>query len=910
MPGEISEKALPVPFEAGPVLDVLPVGITIQDRAGNLVYANAAGAALLGYASRPEVTKTEPNRILARFEFVTEDGDAVPVESLPGRRALRGEEPDELVLRVRNVETGEESWRAVTAIPIRDEHGTVAFAVNIFRDVTTEKRAYLRLTTKDTVTRILAESATLEEATPRIMEAICRAFHLDLGQIWRVDEAENLLRFVEGWRAPGVDVQRFVNLSRETTFEPGVGLPGRVWATGEAAWIADVQEDENFPRAPVAAEVGLHGAFGFPILQPGRILGVVEFFSRGVRAPDRDILHLMRNLGMQIGAYIERRRVEEDQRFLLGAGDVLSESVGWEETLERVTRLAVPRIADTCVVYIRNDETGEIARVALEDRSVEGLAESLRKYRLDPEAPEGVPKVIRTGRPELQPEADPVLLAADVDDPATLAAELEAMAPRSWMCVPLTARGRTFGAASFITSISSRRLDEHDLALALDLARRAAVEVDNASLFRAEQAAQYRLAFLAEASRILSGSLDYKRTLQRLVQVAVPQLADWCGIDIVEEEDGSIRQVAVAHVDPDKIDIAREFRRRYPPDPDAPSGLPKVLRTGEPEHYSEVTDEMLIQTARDEDHLHALRALAIRSMMIVPLTARGRTFGALTMVAAESGRRYGERDLIFAVDLARRAGVAVDNARLYRQRAHVARTLQRSLLPPQLPTIPGIQLAARYRPAGEGVDIGGDFYDVFPLGNGEWALLIGDVCGKGVEAAAVTGLARYGLRTILHNRQTAADALEALNDEMRTSAGTSTFCTVAYAQLVPDGRSFSATVVCAGHPTPLVLRASGRVERAGEPGTLVGVLEDMELHPRSVSLSPGDTLFMYTDGLVEGLAGDEGAEALLSGFLAGCSGQAAEGIADSVDRAMGDAADHPRDDSAFLIVRVEPAGTG
>jgi PAS domain S-box-containing protein len=907
VPGEVSQQAVPVPFEAGPALDALPVGITVQDRNGNLVYANAAGAILLGYPSGPVVTRTEPSKIVARFEFVTEEGDPVPIDSLPGRRALRGEEPGELVMRVRNVESGEESWRAVTAIPIRDERGNVGFAVNVFRDITAEKRAHLRLTAKDTVTRILAESATLEEATPRIMEAISRAFQWDLGQMWRVDETENLLRFVEGWRAPGVDVEGFVRLSRQTTFQLGVGLPGRVWASGEAAWIVDVQEDENFPRAPVAAEVGLHGAFGFPVLQRGKLLGVMEFLSRGIRAPDRDILQLMGNLGIQIGAYIERRQADEDRRFLIGVGDALSESMGWEETLERVTRLAVPRIADSCVVYIRDEETAKIARVALEDRSVEGLAESLQKYTLQPEAAEGVPKVIRTGRPELHPEADPALLAADVDDPAGLAAELETMAPRSWMCVPLTARGRTFGAVSFVTSVSHRRLEEHDLALAMDLARRAAVEVDNAALFRAEQAAQYRLAFLAEASRILSGSLDYKRTLQRLAQVAVPQLADWCGIDMLED-DGSIRQVAMAHVDSEKIEMAREFRRRYPPHPDAPTGLPNVLRTGKPEHYPEVTDETLIQAAQDEDQLRLLRELGLRSVMIVPLTARGRTLGALTMVAAESGRRYGERDLIFAVDLARRAGVAVDNARLYRQRAHVARTLQRSLLPPELPAIPGVQLAARYRPAGEGIDIGGDFYDVLPLANGEWAVLIGDVCGKGVEAAAVTGLARYGLRTILHNGQTAADALEALNDEMRISAEASTFCTVAYAQLIPDGGSFTATVVCAGHPTPLVLRSSGLVERAGEPGTLVGVLEDLELHPRSVPMGPGDTLFMYTDGLVEGLAGDEAAEALLRGFLADCSGQEAEAIADSLDRALGDAAVRPRDDSAFLVVRVEPAG--
>jgi PAS domain S-box-containing protein len=894
-------------LEAASVLDALPLGITIQDRNGNLIYGNAAGAALLGYSSGSALAQADPRQVLARFEFVDEEGEPVPLESLPGRRAIRGEDPGELVVRVRNVETGEESWRAVAAIPIRDEHGNVTFAVNIFRDITAEKRIQIRLTAKDSVTRILWESATLEEATPRIMEAICRAFQWDLGQMWRVGEAENVLRYVEGWRAPEVDVESFERLSRQTVFQPGEGLPGRVWASGEAVWIPDVQEDGNFPRASVAAEVGLHGAFGFPVFQGGRLLGVMEFLSRRLRVPDRAVLQLMGILGIQLGAYIERRQVDEVQRFLIGAGDALSESVGWEETLERVTRLAVPRLSDTCVVYVRDDETGEIARVALEDRSVEGLAERLKRFRLRPDAAEGVPRVVRTGRPELHAEADPALLAADVDDPPGLAAELEAMAPRSWMCVPLTARGRTFGAVSLITSVSQRRLEKHDLDLAMDLARRAAVEVDNASLLREEQAAQRRLAFLAEASRILSGSLDPKRTLQRLAHVAVPQLADWCAVDMLAE-DGSIHQVAVAHRDPDKVEVARELRRRYPPDPAAQSGIGNVLRTGQPEHYPEITEEMLVQAAPDEEHLRLIRELQLRSMMIVPLAARGRTLGALTMVAAESGRSFGERDLFFAVDLARRAGVAVDNARLYRQSAHVARTLQRSLLPPELPAIPGIELSARYHPAGEGMDIGGDFYDVFSQADGDWAVIIGDVCGKGVEAAAVTGLARYGLRAILHNGQSVGEALEALNDEMRTTSGTPTFCTVAYAQLSPAEGSVAAKVVCAGHPTPLVLRATGEVERAGAPGTLIGVLEDLELDPQSILLGPGDALFLYTDGVVAGLAGEEAAEALLSGFLAGCGGLDAEGIADSLDRALGDAATRHRDDSAFMVVRVAPSG--
>jgi PAS domain S-box-containing protein len=896
------------PFDIAPALDAVPVGITVQDRTGKLVYVNDAGAILLGFPPGLSVEDSTSGRILARFEFVTEEGDPVPLDTLPGRRVLRGEDPPELVIRVRNVETGEESWRVVSATGVRDEHGEVAFAVNTFRDITREKQLQQRLGAQYAVSRILVEAESVRAAGPRILEAICRELWWDAGLLWWLDDRREALRFQDAWHRGTAPLADFVDRSRELTFRRGATLPGRIWERPEADWVRDVREDPDFIRAKEVEEAGLRGACGFAVTRGQDVLGVMEFYSREVRTPDPELMKTLATLGSQIGLLASREEAQEGQRYLLAGGDVLSESIGWEDTLRTVASLVVPRLADTCVVYVKDLETGEITRVAIEDVAGAELAETLPRHRIEPDAEEGVPKVIRTGNPELHPEADVALLAADVEDPDSLQAELEIMPVRSWMCVPLTARGRTFGAVSLVTSVSGRVLDERALAVAQDVARRAAVEVDNASLFRAEQEAQRRLAFLAEASRILSSSLDVDRTLRRLAELAVPQLADWCAVDILEE-DGSIRQVAVAHVDPDKVQMARDLRRRYPPDPDAPTGLPAVIRSGKPEMYREITDELLVQSAQDEEQLALARELQLRSVIIVPLTARGRTLGALSMVAAESGRRYGERDLIFAVDLARRAGVAVDNARLYRRSAHVARTLQRSLLPPQLPPIPGVQLAARYRPAGEGIDIGGDFYDLFEAGEGRWAVLLGDVCGKGVEAAAVTGLARHTIRTLVHQGNSAEDALRGLDEEMRQSGLTpaSTFCTVAFAELIPGDGWVEATIVCAGHPLPLLLRRDGRVERAGAPGTLIGVLPELHFEPRTVRVQAGEALLLYTDGLVEGLAGDEGAEAVLRGFLADCAGLDAESIADAVDRSLGDRATAARDDSAFVVVRVEPS---
>ncbi|MBD2740196.1 PAS domain-containing protein [Coleofasciculus sp. FACHB-1120] len=171
--------------------------------------------------------------------------------------------------------------------------------------------------------------------------------------------------------------------------------------------------------------------------------------------------------------------------------------------------------------------------------------------------------------------------------------------------------------------------------------------------------------FLGEATTLLTSSLDYQTTLETLAQLAVPQLADWCSIDMLDENQ-TIRRLAVVHQDPSKVDWAYQLQERYPPDPDAPYGLPNVLRTGEAELYAEVPDSLLVEVARDAEHLEILRNIGFTSAMVVPLVARGRTLGAITFTSAESGRHYGQADLTFACELARRAALAVDNAGLFK----------------------------------------------------------------------------------------------------------------------------------------------------------------------------------------------------------------------------------------------------
>jgi PAS domain S-box-containing protein len=411
--------------------------------------------------------------------------------------------------------------------------------------------------------------------------------------------------------------------------------------------------------------------------------------------------------------------------------------------------------------------------------------------------------------------------------------------------------------------------------------------------------------FLSDSSAVLGSSLDTAQVLRHVASLAVPEVADWCAVDVVA--DGLIDRVALAHHDPSMVDMAEEFRTRYPPDPRGQTGVPAVLRSGRPELYPEIPDELLRSSAPDDEQYRLVKGIGMRSAMIVPMVARGRSVGALSFVSGPSGRRFDQRDLELAEELARRCAIAIDNARLFSERAYIARTLQQSLLPAELPEIPGIEAAARFRPTGEGIQVGGDFYDLFESGGRGWTVVMGDVCGKGPDAAAVTALARYTLRAAAMRERLPSRSLRLLNEALLRQRDDRRFCTVAYAYLEAHDGGVRVGVASGGHPLPMLLRADGTVEAVGEPGTLLGVLPDPNLEDRSLALSPGDALVFYTDGVIEGRGADASLdEEALRRLLAGCAGAGADAIAAEVETAA--IAAHrgpPRDDIAVLVLRVE-----
>ena len=412
-----------------------------------------------------------------------------------------------------------------------------------------------------------------------------------------------------------------------------------------------------------------------------------------------------------------------------------------------------------------------------------------------------------------------------------------------------------------------------------------------------------RAAFLAEASAVLDASLDLDATLSAFSRLAVPRVADWCAVDVVDEN-GRLRNVAVAHVDPDRLALAREFQRRYPPDAGPVTGSARVTRSGQPELYEIVTEEMLRAGARDEDELMFASGLGMTSVMIVPMIARGRTLGAITFVAAGGERHFDHEDLIEARELGRRAALAVDTARLYRARAETARVLQMSLLPPELPAIENFQLASRFRAAGEGALVGGDFYDVFPTGPKTWAIAIGDVCGKGAPAAAVTALARYTVRALASESLTPGDVLRALNETVLRQLGESRFLTLVYLSLDLRGPRPLVRVGCAGHPPPILVAARGPARPLPVRGTLLGVVEDLHLEEHQLHLSPGDALVLYSDGVTEADRSDLLTPERLAEVLAPSA--TAEALVSSVDSvAARGGADLP-DDVAIVALRYAP----
>jgi PAS domain S-box-containing protein len=386
----------------------------------------------------------------------------------------------------------------------------------VIRDIASRKDTDRRLAAQFAVTRALAESSSLSEATPKLLQYVCEAVGWELGELWVVNADSNTLHVEGSWHVPTYEVEEFEKAGRKTILFPGIDLVGRVLASGQPVWVDNVVEDKNFPRAPIAERVGLHGAFAFPIRFADHVSCVMAFYNREVVQPDDEMLQMFDALGRQVGDFIKRTRAEEER--------------------------------DKLLIYER------------------------------------------VARSEAETNAD-------------------------------------------------------------------------------------KLAFLGEASTVLASSLDYHTNLMTVAKLAVKRLADWCAVDVVDENEG-FHRVALVHRDPQRSDWAREFQKKFSAKAAAPHGVAHVMRTGKAKIYTDIPDSMLIALAQDAEHFKILQELGLASAMVVPLVARGRTLGAITFASENPARRYADADLNFAEELARRAALGIDNARLYSDAQNALKEVQ------------------------------------------------------------------------------------------------------------------------------------------------------------------------------------------------------------------------------------------
>ncbi|MYT74254.1 MULTISPECIES: SpoIIE family protein phosphatase [unclassified Streptomyces] len=484
---------------------------------------------------------------------------------------------------------------------------------------------------------------------------------------------------------------------------------------------------------------------------------------------------------------------------------------------------------------------------------------------------------------------------------------------RSVVTVPLKVEGRLTGSLGVAAESPDRYSNEEALRLQF-AADRIALAVESARLGELEKLRRGSLSFLVEASDLLAGTLDRDQTLALMAQMTVPTLATWCAVYTIADQASDPYLSYVLHEDEERIDGLKALLSKIaPPEPVPTPGARVWPAPAEAAHQAALRTSMrslgLNEPTSVTSGIGTTLATASAvggETVVLPLVARNRVIGMLTL-GKPTDEHFRQEILELAEDLSRRAALALDNARLYSERMAISQSLQRSLLPPELPDVPGVEVEVIYRAAGEGNEVGGDFYDLFPIRDGAYGFAIGDVCGTGPEAAAVTGLARHALRLLAREGFGGPAVLERLNAAILDEGARSRFLTLLYGELWPqeDG-SAVLKMVCAGHPLPLRLRQDGTVVPFAEPQPLLGVMDDLELYEQTMTLDAGDVLLCVTDGITERregtrMLGDDG----LAEVLSTCTGLTAGAVAARIMRAVERfAADAPSDDMAILTMRV------
>jgi PAS domain S-box-containing protein len=610
---------------------------------GRFLTANDALARILGFGSSQELV-----------ESVTDIAQQVHVDPLRREEFSRALQESGAV---HNFEAqayrrdGSIIWLSLSARAILDTAGHIARYEGIVQDVTERKRTELELV--EMGNRL---NATYNLAAVGISE---------IDMTGRFIAVNDRLCEITGYSREELLEYRF----RDITHPDDVKQDADMFARLKAGEIETYQLEKRYVhknRSTIWIELNVslvRDAAGKPAYR----IGVVQDITARKHAEEE--------------AEAAQRRLS----FLAEASAILTSSLEYEKTLDNLARLVVRGLGDLCSIDMVED--GVVRRVALAHVDPAKEKTFLRReptYTPDPKSGHPVLRVTASRRSELINDVSDAALKASARDEKHLKA-LRALGVRSAIVVPLTAGPRSLGAMTIASAESGRRYEQADLALAEELARRAALAIENASLYEAEQnaraaaeSAQQRLWFLAEANAVLSSSLDLETTLARVAGLAVPWLADCCSVHIFPA-DGVEPRSSVTHVDPAKEELVRELHTRYAPTPGEHHPIIEMMNTQTPVLVEQINETNDMDFVRDDEHREILRRLDFKSYMVVPLIARGRLFGAMTFATSAEERQYGQDDLSLAEELARRAALALDNARLYDESQRVQDALRVAL---------------------------------------------------------------------------------------------------------------------------------------------------------------------------------------------------------------------------------------
>jgi GAF domain-containing protein len=680
--------------------------------------------------------------------------------------------------------------------------------------------------------------------------------------------------------------------------------------TGKAELFPEITEEmlqaavADEEQLRIARDLGLVSAMTVPLTARGRTFGAITLVSA-----ESKFRYVARDLELA-QEMADRAALAIDNTRLFRAEAQARERMEIEATrtaaLQAVTAALGPasteeEIADATVnqgVTASGARAGGIGLLRpsgdIEMVRIEGYQRDDRAYwrRFSVTEPFPLSEAVRENRPVI------LRTTKERDERFPSLAGTGEMVDHAIVCLPLVVGDRAIGGmvASFPPETE---LDDTRLSFLTALVEQCSQALDRASSYERERVSRARLDDLAEISRALASSLELGQVTSLVVRLAARYLGERVAL-FAADGDPSIGSLASARRDPDAAavldpTIAEEALRR-------PSVSELIARAIDTREMVVIDPDGVIARDDVDDPVGSMPPLV--PGIVLPLQIAGRFVGAL--MVADPGRNtpLSPDDRSYAQEVARRMARAIENSRAYRDRDHVARTLQESLLPPALPEVPGLEIRSVFQPALDAYEIGGDFYDVFETADGRWAAVIGDVCGKGIEAAALTSLARHTLRGASRAHRPSR-ALRVLNEALLREKLDGKFCTACYLVLDPRPDGVTVTLSVAGHPLPQRVKADGSVESVGSHGTMLGVIEDPRLTDVETILLPGQTLVLFTDGLLgkddRYLEERDALAALLNG---GASGDVGERLR---TRIADFAADRRGDDVAVLILKATVA---